>query len=90
MKIFNKKGSATYIETTIFVLVAAIFIAFTINLFSIISAKQQLDMCADQLIRQIQLAGEVSLETDRLFDSLVGGIKSADSISYSIDTSYFS
>ena len=90
MKILNKKGSATYIETTIFVLVAAMFIAFAINLFSIILAKQQLDMCADQLTRQIQLTGEVSPETDRLFDSLVGGIKSADNISYKVDTSYFS
>ena len=90
MKMLNKKGSATYIETTIFVLVAAMFIAFSINLFSIISAKQQLDMCADQLTRQIQLTGEVSPETDALFDSLVGGIKSADNISYSVDTSYFS
>ena len=90
MKILNKKGSATYIETTIFVLVAVMFISFAINLFSIISAKQQLDMCADQLTRQIQLTGEVSPETDVLFDSLTSGIKSANNISYSVDTSYFS
>ena len=89
-KLLNKKGSATYIETTIFVLVAAMFIAFAINLFSIISAKQQLDMCADQLTRQIQLTGEVSSETDALFDSLTAGIKIADNVSYSVDTSYFS
>ena len=31
-KILNTKGSATYIEMTIFVLVAALFIAFSINL----------------------------------------------------------
>ena len=90
MKTLNKKGSATYIETTIFVLVAAMFIAFAINLFSIISAKQQLDMCADQLTRQIQLTGEVSSETDALFDSLTAGIKITDNVSYSVDTSYFS
>ena len=90
MKTLNKKGSATYIETTIFVLVAALFIAFSINLFSIISAKQQLDMCADQLTRQIQLTGEVSSETVALFDSLTAGIKIADNVSYSVDTSYFS
>ena len=89
-KILNTKGSATYIETTIFVIVAAMFIAFSINLFSIISAKQQLDMCADQLTRQIQLTGEVSPETDAHFDSLISGIKSAANISYSVDTSYFS
>ena len=90
MKTLNKKGSATYIETTIFVLVAAMFIAFAINLLSIISAKQQLDMCADQLTRQIQLTGEVSSETDALYDSLTAGIKITDNVSYSVDTSYFS
>ena len=90
MKTLNKKGSATYIETTIFVLVAAMFIAFAINLFSIISAKQQLDMCADQLTRQIQLTGEVSSETDALFDSLSSGIKSVENVSYSVDTTYHS
>ena len=84
MKTLNKKGSATYIETTIFVLVAAMFIAFAINLFSIISAKQQLDMCADQLTRQIQLTGEVSPETDALFDSLISCIKSADKAMFRI------
>ena len=77
-KILNKKGSATYIETTIFVLVAAMFIAFSINLFSIISAT-----------RQIQLTGEVSPETDALFGSLTAGIRNANNISYSVDTSYF-
>ena len=56
-----------YIDTVVFILVAVIFIAFILNLFSIISAKQQLDVCADQLTRQIQLAGEVNSTTDSLF-----------------------
>lgn len=54
-KLLNRKGEGTYIDTVVFILVAVIFIAFILNLFSIISAKQQLDVCADQLTRQIQL-----------------------------------
>ena len=69
---------------------AVIFIAFILNLFSIISAKQQLDVCADQLTRQIQLAGEVNSTTDSLFDSLCGDISSVENISYTVDTTYHS
>ena len=68
----NRKGEETNIDTVVFILVAVIFIAFILNLFSIISAKQQLDVCADQLTRQIQLAGEVNSTTDSLFQSLCG------------------
>ena len=69
---------------------AVIFIAFILNLFSIISAKQQLDVCADQLTRQIQLAGEVNSTTNSLFDSLCGDISSVENISYTVDTTYYS
>ena len=34
----NKRGEGTYIDTVVFILVAGIFIAFILNLFSIISA----------------------------------------------------
>ena len=63
-KLLNRKGEGTYIDSVVFILVAVIFIAFILNLFSIISAKQQLDVCADQLTRQIQLAGEVNSTTN--------------------------
>ena len=89
-KLLNRKGEGTYIDTVVFILVAVIFIAFILNLFSIISAKQQLDVCADQLTRQIQLAGEVNSTTDSLFDSLCGDISSVENISYTVDTSYHS
>ena len=89
-KLLNRKGEGTYIDTVVFILVAVIFIAFILNLFSIISAKQQLDVCADQLTRQIQLAGEVNSTTDSLFDSLCGDISSVENISYTVDTTYHS
>ena len=86
----NKKGEGTYIDTVVFILVAVIFIAFILNLFSIISAKQQLDVCADQLTRQIQLAGEVNSTTDSLFQTLCGDLGAVENVSYTVDTTYHS
>ena len=75
MKILSqKKAEGTYISTVVFVLIAVIFIGLVINLFSIIAAKSQMDAAADQLTRQIQLAGEVSADTDRLFSDITGHI----------------
>ena len=89
MKILtSKKGEGTYVSTVIFVLVAVLFIAFTIRLFSIISAKQQMDACADQMVRQIQLAGEVDDRTDALFASYCGRIAAVHDLQYEIDTVY--
>ena len=91
MKILkNNRGEGTYIETVVFVLVVVIFLSFTLNLFSIISAKQQLDVCADQLTRQIQLAGEVNSTTDSLFQSLCGDLGAVENVSYTVDTTYYS
>ena len=89
-KLLNRKGEGTYIDTVVFILVAVIFIAFILNLFSIISAKQQLDVCADQLTRQIQLAGEVNSTTNSLFQSLCGDLDAVENVSYTVDTTYYS
>ena len=89
-KLLNRKGEGTYIDSVVFILVAVIFIAFILNLFSIISAKQQLDVCADQPTRQIQLAGEVNSTTDSLFQSLCGDLGAVENVSYTVDTTYHS
>lgn len=68
----NEKGEASYISVFIYILVAVILIAFIINVFRIISAKQQMDHAADQLVKQIQLGGSVNGETDALFAFLSG------------------
>ena len=47
----NEKGEASYISVFIYILVAVILIAFIINVFRIISAKQQMDHAADQLVK---------------------------------------
>ena len=86
----DNRGEGTYIETVVFVLVVVIFLSFTLNLFSIISAKQQLDVCADQLTRQIQLSGEVDSDTDKLFSTICSGVKVLYDTKYTVNTSYHS
>ena len=84
----TKRAEGTYISTVVFVLIAVIFIGLVINLFSIITAKSQMDAAADQLTRQIQLAGEVSADTDRLFSDITGHIGAAENIRYTVSTHY--
>ena len=89
MKILSqKKAEGTYISTVVFVLIAVVFVGLVINLFSIIAAKSQMDAAADQLTRQIQLAGEVSADTDRLFSDITGHIGAAENIRYTVSTHY--
>ena len=73
----NERGEANYL-------------AFIIDLFSIISTKQELDHAADQMVKQIQLSGGVNGETDELFEFLSSQIEGAENISYSIDATYTS
>lgn len=84
----SERGDVNYFSTVVFIFVAVILLAFIINLFSIISTKQQLDHAADQMTKQIQLAGGVNTETDELFQFLCSQITGADNITYSIDTDY--
>ena len=89
MKILkSKKGEGSYVSTAVFILIAVIFISLTLNLFAVIHAKQQLDTCADQLTRQIQLAGEVNGDTDALFNAICGNIGSVSSPEYTVSTTY--
>ena len=85
----NSRGEGTYISTVVFVLIAVIFIGFVINLFSIINAKQQMDTAVDQLVRQIQLAGEVTSKTDKLFTDITGNIQAAEDLKYTVSTTYY-
>lgn len=45
----SEKGEISYISTFLYILVAVILIAFIINVFQIISAKQQMDHAVDRL-----------------------------------------
>lgn len=84
----NENGDVNYFSTVVFIFVAVLLLAFILNLFSIISTKQELDHCADQMVKQIQLSGGINGETDQLFNFLCSQIEGAENISYSIDASY--
>lgn len=84
----NDHGEANYFSAVVFIFIAVLLLAFIINLFGIISTKQQLDHCADQMVKQIQLSGGTNGETDALFQFLCAQISGADNITYTIDASY--
>ena len=84
----NERGDVNYFSTVVFTFIAVLLLAFILNLFSIISTKQELDHCADQMVKQIQLSGGINGETDQLFQFLCSQIEGAENISYSIDASY--
>ena len=84
----NDRGEANYFSTMVFIFVAVLLLAFIIDLFSIISTKQELDHAADQMVKQIQLSGGINRETDELFSFLCSEIEGADDIAYFIDSTY--
>lgn len=84
----SKKAEATYISTVVYIFIAVLILAFIINVFSIISVKQQLDHCADQMVKQIQLSGGINAGTDTLFNYLSGQITGATGITYTVDSTY--
>lgn len=84
----NDNGEANYFSTVVFIFITVLLLAFIIDLFGIISTKQQLDHCADQMVKQIQLSGGINGETDALFQFLCGQVNGASNISYTIDASY--
>ena len=84
----SKKAEATYISTVVYIFIAVLILAFIINVFSIISVKQQLDHCADQMVKQIQLSGGINTDTDTLFNYLSDQITGATGITYTVDSTY--
>ena len=62
----SERGEANYFSTVFFIFIAVVLLAFIIDLFGIISTKQELDHAADQMVKQIQLSGGINSETDSL------------------------
>jgi len=86
-QLLSEGGEASYISTFIYILVVSILLAFIINVFHIISVKQEMDHCVDQLVKQIQLNGGVNSETDSLFSFLSTDISKVHDMSYHIECS---
>lgn len=76
----SERGEANYFSTVFFIFIAVVLLAFIIDLFGIISTKQELDHAADQMVKQIQLSGGINSETDSLFEFLCSEIEGAENI----------
>ena len=84
----EERGEANYLSSVIYIFIVVLFITMIINVFGIITVKQQLDHTADQMVKQIQLAGEINEETTGLFQYMSENITGASNITYEIDTTY--
>jgi len=82
--LLSERGDSSYISSFIYILVAVVLIAFIINVFHIISTKQEMDHIADQLVKQIQLNGGTNGDTDALFSFLSSQISDVDGLTYQV------
>ena len=83
----TERGDSSYISSFIYVLVVVIMIAFIINVFHIISVKQEMDHMADQIVKQIQLNGGTSADTESLFNFLADQLQDVEDLTYTITCS---
>lgn len=83
----SERGDSSYISSFIYVLVVVIMIAFIINVFHIISVKQEMDHMADQIVKQIQLNGGTSADTESLFNFLADQLQDVEDLTYTITCS---
>lgn len=85
--LLSERGDSSYISSFIYILVVVIMIAFIINVFHIISVKQEMDYIADQLVKQIQLNGGTSDDTNSLFQYLAAEMNEVDGLDYQVSSS---
>ena len=83
----SERGDSSYISSFIYILVVVIMIAFIINVFHIISVKQEMDHMADQIVKQIQLNGGTSADTESLFNFLADQMQDVEDLTYTITCS---
>ena len=84
----NDRAEANYISTVVYILVVVITLTVIMDVLAVIMTKQKLDAAADQVTRQIQLAGKVDEDTSSLVEFLSSDLGKADNITYHVDTSY--
>ena len=83
----EERGDATYSGVIVFTIIAMITVIFLLNVMSVVMMKSELDAAADQVARQIQLAGGVDSDTEDLIEYLRNGIN-AENIEFVIDTNF--
>jgi len=82
----SERGDTSYITSYVYILVAVIMIVFIINVFKIISAKQEMDHMVDQMVKQIQLSGGTNSDTAALFNFLSGQLDEVRNLQYTVTT----
>ena len=82
--LLSERGDSSYISSFVYIFAVVIMIAFIINVFHIISVKQEMDHMADQLVKQIQLNGGTNSDTSSLFNYLAGQMSDVDGLTYQI------
>lgn len=89
-KVYNidDRGEANYISTVVYILVVVVVLAVIMDVLAVIMTKQKMDAAADQITRQIQLAGKVDGDTEALVEFLTTDLGKADNLTYNVDTSY--
>lgn len=82
--LLSERGDSSYISSFVYIFVVVIMIAFIINVFHIITVKQEMDHMADQLVKQIQLNGGTNGDTGSLFNYLAGEMNDVDGLTYQV------
>ena len=80
----SERGDVSYISTFVYILVAMIMVAFILNVFHIISVKQEMDHISDQLVKQIQLNGGTNADTGALFSYLAAPLSEVEGLTYQV------
>ena len=83
----SERGDVSYISTFVYILVAMIMVAFILNVFHIISVKQEMDHISDQLVKQIQLNGGTNADTGALFSYLAAPLSEVEGHTYQVTSS---
>lgn len=83
----SERGDVSYISTFVYILVAMIMVAFILNVFHIISVKQEMDHISDQLVKQIQLNGGTNADTGALFSYLATPLSEVEGLTYQVTSS---
>lgn len=84
----RKKGSAYY-ELIIKTLVFITLIATAISFFSIFTVYLNLNYACRRVVREIEIAGQVSLDTTALFNQLKDNTNIGDGATMTVNASYF-
>ena len=86
--IHNDRAETNYVSTVVYILVVVVTLAVIMDVLAVVMTKQKLDTAADQVTRQIQLAGRVDDDTEDLLDFLGTDLGKASALTYHVDTTY--